>query len=829
MLLFIFAKIFLMDFVRKILFILIILSLVSALTVLMLKSSTSKKEHVKEKITSPPHPRIYFTKDDLERLRKRCDQDPFKKEFEDMLKFADNSIGKGPFKNGWANAKYLRLYAFLYAITGEVKYANEAKKYMDWFVSTWRDLDVFQIAEGIESVAEGYDWCYNALTASERKKYGSALLEMCTWMKEKAWRHSDYCNHVYFEKLRILYGAIALYKEGIDDGLVEVYLKYCESLLKNHLIPASNKVAGDDGGWCEGVGYEKMTAPYLAMAIEAWRVFTGENLFPNSTFLRTLAIWNIYCIRPDWKYVKIHDTKTYDVRYVSFNRPYMVLLASRYKDPYAQWLVNMRPYKEGEWTGENLLKLYDILWYDPNITEARPDTLPLSKHFKGLGWVIMRSGWSENDTYALFECGKYYAGHQHLDQGNFIILGKGGYLVIDSGYYDSWGSPHHKNYYRRTIAHNTIIIYDPEESFDSLSNDGGQMLIDPPRFVDEPIPEPGKIIQYEDKGIYVCVVGDATKAYSYRKLRRFIRTFIFIRPDTFIVYDIVDVPKGRYEELDVKWLLHSINEPKVFGKIVKEESGRTIYEGNSFLVYHNTGELLGYVLFPNNAIIHKVGGPGHEFEVEGINYAPTKEDEETGAWRLELSDKERKQSYRFLVILHVRERGSKSKVNATIIAEDCVLGAKLIEDEDKMIYVLFSYNGSHTRISIPLDHLYRSLVKDDPVRIRLSPRGRYYLDLDFTLYRILVLERVPIDVLNMNGDVTLQILSFSQNNITFRLDGVGNVTLLITSLNKSSHYGFYMRRGDKWSLLQTYQTDEKGSLILDIAVNGPSEYSLIAS
>ena len=812
---------------KKLYFILIIMLIIPlASIVLLMKLRYTKKSQVAG-VINPPHPRIYFTKKGLEKIKERCSKGIFKKEFEDMVRYADHSMGKGPFENGWANAKYLRLYAFLYAITGNKDYAEEAKRYMDWFISRWQKLDVFQVAEGIESVAEGYDWCYDALTNFEKKKYGKGLLDMCIWMKEKAWRHSDYCNHVYFEKLRILYGVIALYNEGINDELVNIYLSYCESLIKNHLIPASNKVAGDDGGWCEGVGYEKMTAPYLAMALEVWRVFTGENLFPNSTFLKTLAVWNIYCIRPDWKYVKAHDTKTYDVRQVSFNRPYMVLLASRYNDPYAQWLVNLRPYKEGEWTGENLLKIYDILWYNPNITEAKLSSLPLSKYFRGLSWVIMRSGWRENDTYALFECGKYYAGHQHLDQGNFVILGKGGYLVIDSGYYDSWGSSHHKNYYRRTIAHNTIIIYDPKEGFDSLSNDGGQMLIDPPRFVDEPVPEPGKIIRYEDKGMYVGIVGNITNAYSYRKLRRFLRTFIYVRPNTFIVYDIVDVPKERYKELDVKWLLHSINEPKVFGDIIRREEGRTTYKGNEFIIDHNTGELLGIVFIPSedNVIIHKVGGPGHEFDVGGVNYTPSRRDEEAGSWRIELEDKDKKEAYRFLVVLYVRERGSKATVNATLIRDSNVLGIKLSERSNKVAYVLFAYNGLNASTTLKLNHIYEALTNKG-FFMRLTPT-EYYADINFTMYDVLVLKEVPMDVVSVNGDISLRVISFSKENVTYSLMGKGRIRLRISSLDASAHYMLYVKKGGKDILIGDYLADEKGSLLLDLNVKGTTEYILM--
>jgi len=40
-----------------------------------------------------------------------------------------------------------------------------------------------------------------------------------------------------------------------------------------------------------------------------------------------------------------------------------------------------------------------------------------------------------------------------------------GRLLIDSGQYDSYGSGHWKNYYTRSIAHNTMVAYDPDEEY----------------------------------------------------------------------------------------------------------------------------------------------------------------------------------------------------------------------------------------------------------------------------------------------------------------------------------------------------------------------------
>ena len=86
-----------------------------------------------------------------------------------------------------------------------------------------------------------------------------------------------------------------------------------------------------------------------------------------------------------------------------------------------------------------------------------------------------------------------FVNHAHNDAGAFQIYYKGP-LAIDAGIYQGssggnqgYNSPHNKNFFKRTIAHNSLLIYDPNEIFPSfnyggankskfVANDGGQRL-----------------------------------------------------------------------------------------------------------------------------------------------------------------------------------------------------------------------------------------------------------------------------------------------------------------------------------------------------------------
>ena len=192
----------------------------------------------------------------------------------------------------------------------------------------------------------------------------------------------------------------------------------------------------------------------------------------------------------------------------------------------------------------------------------------------------MRSGWKPDSTWIEFDCGAYFSKHQHLSQNHFSIY-HCGYLAIDSGAdYTDTESPHYLNYYRRTVAHNSILVYDPREKFfwsDNIVdavNDGGQRM-DSARFwntvrsLDDwertrDLWSLGsmRIVDYQP-GSYHYALGDATKAYSAAKLKCFTRELLYI--PSFNVLLIFDRVVSANPDFRKVWLLHGVNEPVFSG------------------------------------------------------------------------------------------------------------------------------------------------------------------------------------------------------------------------------------------------------------------------
>jgi len=158
----------------------------------------------------------------------------------------------------------------------------------------------------------------------------------------------------------------------------------------------------------------------------------------------------------------------------------------------------------------------------------------------------------EGCTWIEFDCGPYFSKHQHLSQNHFSIYHRG-YLAIDSGAdYTETESPHYLNYYRRTVAHNSMLVYDPAEKFfwsDNVwdaANDGGQRM-DSARFWNTVRSQydwnrtralwdlgSTRIVDYK-AGAYHYALGDATKAYS-KKITKFTRELLYVPgPGVFFV------------------------------------------------------------------------------------------------------------------------------------------------------------------------------------------------------------------------------------------------------------------------------------------------------
>lgn len=638
------------------------------------------------------HPRLFVTPDDLPRLTRQTAAYP-----DEWARMLDAGLWTSD-DAGYGSARALTTAALVYLITNDERYLRNALVNAETICRNHR-FNQYASPEAVFALALAYDWCYHGLSPAQREEIQQAILRIADYCRDELWRHSDFCNHFALEKVwPDVFTALALYGD-LPDPRVEQYLKLGSQYLRAHLLPAANLMAGTTGGQFEGYGYDSWgyMRP-LAYVLEAWRTATGEDLFPSCTATANNALWNIYGRRPfDGKQEHFDDAGLEQAWSDGNETHFAYLIARRHRDGRAQWLGDQieRRYNANLWPV--------LLWRDPEIPAVPPSDLPTARLFDSLGWVLMRSSWEPDATFASFQCGPFLAGHQHLDNNSFTIH-KRALLAIDPGvnaYGEGQRTDYRTNYYSRTIAHNTITVYDPHETFpggpwagddDSpAANDGGQIRMRAAERVDEVTPDSrffvGRIAAYRHGDLYTYAVGDATRSYSASKLRLFRRHFLYLPPDLFVIFDQVEAVDPSFRKT---WLLHCVDEPLVNGSI------STVVNG--------PGRLTVRTVLPRDAEITVVGGPGRECWVDGRNWPPIEKEWErdAGAWRLEVSPARPAAQDLFLHVLQTDGADIALPAAVSLIEQGGRVGVR-VSAQGRRYDVTFSTDGPSAHLAVVED------------------------------------------------------------------------------------------------------------------------------
>ncbi len=567
----------------------------AVLVVLILVCASSANGFAAEVRTD--HPRMLLTKDDLPAIRSRCETS-HRETWQELKQKADELLDFQP-DDRFQSAIVPRTLGFVYLVTGDEKYAKAgipllrhyAQMHLDK-VKAGQSASLWPAVDLRRHTYIAYDWLYNAMTPEERLEIGRILLNISELHEvQDTWNHAYCGGYGRFEDA--FYCGLALYKSGVDDIKADRYLKEGFDFLLNQTVAGRNQVATDDGGIQSGLGYALYNyIPVESYFLSLWKSATGEDLFDRDSSLRNFPVWALWTITPDFQRPPFGDTGLVGDADVNRNplRLFCSLIANRYKDPRAAWLM---PEPGNYWISNGVEY---ILWSDPSIQPVAPGPeLPRGRHFEGLGWVAMRTGWDgPAETYSLFGCTDAYYGHNHRDINSFIIY-KNGYLADES-----------RRRIDQTAGHNTLLVFVDE-------NDGEQrrpktdLMV---RHHDPVVPEcdMGDVIAFETNPHYVYVCGDGTKAYNWlgegeytysegreRKtytpqLESFTRQYVYLLPNTFVVYDRVTSVKP---EARVVWQLHTVDEPEV-----NAATGTVI-------VTHREGKLTSVTLLPEKPVVDK--------------------------------------------------------------------------------------------------------------------------------------------------------------------------------------------------------------------------------
>jgi len=409
----------------------------------------------------------------------------------------------------------------------------------------------------------------------------------------------------------------------------------------DHILDLTDFIT-PDGGYHESMDYQRITYAPLALLAELFR--TAENNDParRYTVFHHYTDTYLYKVLPDGTTARDDDN---EFPYLQWEDNICLGYAiNRFKDPYAAWMLRKSGWPS---TDKWRIPITQFLWNDPDVVSRNPastNEAELSRHylFRGIGHLVMRDGFGADSTWIQFNSGPYLAKHDHLDQNHFVIYHKG-YLATESGAdYTDTESPHYLNYYRRTIAHNSMLVYKPGEKFfwaENLwpaANDGGQRM-DSSRYWNtvrsredfertRDLWDTGRMEATDYvSGIYHYARGNATRAYHPTKVQRFTREVTYAPGNNvLVVFDRVRSTDPTFKKV---WLLHGVSEPRV----VAAEAGRAIGNGGTeyanasvFTYEDGQGRLRVYSLLPREREVVKRGGSGWEFWTPG--------DEFGGAW-----------------------------------------------------------------------------------------------------------------------------------------------------------------------------------------------------
>lgn len=633
--------------------------------------------------TKGQHPRLFVTADELPELKEKVHNPVLAASYKNIQSLANRDVNfvlpadNSDFTSYSNYDDILIARAFLYLL-GEVddSHALETIKHMREFIGsvTFDKSDSTYesryIGDTMVAVACVYDWCYNLLTEDDKQYLIDQCLEdaSVTEVGYPPVKRGFITSHgvedlIYLHQLAI---SIAVY-----DEMPEWY-DIVATLIFDKMAPAKvflNASGNTFSSWA--YGQARNNGP-----VHAEKMLTTLGL-DNSVSLfgeKYPDFYNMYIYGrlPNGVYFKEGDdyfwtTYRVDNRNTTVGNLYRYMGAT-YDNP----ILRQQGDLDLSWKGYQMGPI-EITMYDIDEQKSDPTELPLTNFMTyPMSGMIARTSWHDGmnapTAMAYVNMRDITVGdHQHRDLGAFQIYYKG-MLAIDSGFYQ-YGD-HFYNYQERSVAHNTVLVHDPDEPpYETYVADGGQkswragnsqlwktagedVLLGEDRVSAEFKASYAGPDSYKPEFSYIS--SDISEAYT-DKVEAFERSCVFINlydddyPAAFVVYDNI---KSKDASFKKSWLLHSEEEPEV------DTATNTMVLKRTQDGYN--GKLVNKTLIPavGKGEIEIIGGEGKEFYNNGTNWALNIDQAvrpDAGNWRIEVSPKTQSQEDKFLNVMYVQD------------------------------------------------------------------------------------------------------------------------------------------------------------------------------
>lgn len=600
---------------------------------------------------SKDHPRLFGSRRDLQKLAAER-----KTAYERMKTVAANT--------GADNHARMISLALVSAIEGHAEFASEAVRLAMTYVDG--PIRSGHVTFGHDLALTGivYDLCHATWTDEQRTKfhdYVNATVD-ANVNSETAVFHNGWYGYKHWG---IGIAAYACYHENARAPKI---LEDLEDDYRTRAAPAL-EMAGHGGSWAEGYYVNYWLYEWLFFC-EIARLCEGVDYYalaPN--FYRHRAVCGMFGTYPG-------------IREYGSRRPIPMgdgggrtfggdrdkalssrrILVNRFRDDDTHRVVHAFNQTTPK-TSVGNYAYKDFLWTDESVRAGDLARFRLSHISEGPGHVFARSSWADDATYFYFTCGDRFTAHQHLDVNHFLIA-RHEELLGDGGHYDGFGTVHDANYHVRSIAHNTMLVRNPGETWPDIRarrvtvNDGGQhhafphhngSVLDPEQWLKQrDAHDIATLLAFQDEGSFVYVAGDATRAYASDKLETFVRQIVFVRPGTFVVFDRV---VARQADFKKTFVLQPLAVP----------TG----EAPNLVVTNGNGRLFFQTLLPDGADVKVVSG-SDLYVIDGVAAQPNRPGTGAPQARIEVSPEKAAKEDLFVHVLTSTDASVDRAPQATV-------------------------------------------------------------------------------------------------------------------------------------------------------------------
>ncbi len=485
------------------------------------------------------HPRLYFTADDIPAMRARLQNPRVQDYYHPAGVLTRTPPAFNPDGRNGGAFRTLPNYALSYVLeptpeklAGIITWLEMATTYPHCGV----DLDAEYFMEGI---AYCYDWLYHDLPPDLRDRLRDTIVRQTTEVYNASLSGhtggglSFQQNHYWYAHLAMILGAAAVYGDVPE---AREWLAWGWDRAERIFITFS-----PDGAFHEGPAYWDFSMPTLYMLVDLYERCTGLHVPWADTGLSGQAVFRFHHMYPGME----HGATLEDTTVPSRRPPTRLLLweAKRFQDPVPQGIADLLKH-------DSTPLAFDFLWLDEGVLPGDPLVdVPLAQYYPDVETAFARTSWADDATWAALVsrplgghlwaemCARYGlsgTGHNHPEQGHFMIFGRGEVLAHDPGY----------TYEKQTRNHNTVLVDGQGQYGD------GEMW---------PGPKPGRatITGFATEGPITIIAADPSSAYPEELgLTHFERIVALAGEDLVVVHDRLAADQPR----TFSWLLHHIGE-----------------------------------------------------------------------------------------------------------------------------------------------------------------------------------------------------------------------------------------------------------------------------